>query len=449
MPIRDIALSVFLAGTLPYVFRYAFIGILLWTWIGVMNPHKLAFGFMYDAPVAIVIGLITLSSLFTTRDRVKLQLAPPLVFAGLFVLWTCVTTIFAFFPEESFLQLQKVLKIQIMLFVTAAVLYKWEHIRLFIWVNVLSLGFYGVKGGIYTITTAGGGRVWGPPGGFIAGNNELALALIMAIPFMHYLRLTTPYIWVKRGLLVMMGLTAISALGSQSRGALLAISAMGLVLWWRSPNKLISAVIVTTLALSIWNFMPQSWHDRMDTIQSYEEDGSAMGRIFAWQTAANLAKDRVFGGGYDMYYQSVFSIYAPRVLNSRFDSTVARAAHSIYFQVLGEHGFIGLFLFVMVWVSAWRLAARLRRGTRDNPDEQWLYYFGSMAQVCLVGWVSGGAFLSLAYWDFPYSIAVALVVAQRWRNEHKEMPEVNPPVPPQDLSKLNFRQRVVWWIRSA
>ncbi|MCB1791027.1 MAG: putative O-glycosylation ligase, exosortase A system-associated, partial [Gammaproteobacteria bacterium] len=108
-----------------------------------------------------------------------------------------------------------------------------------------------------------------------------------------------------------------------------------------------------------------------------------------------------------------------------------------------------LFLFVMVWVTSWRLAARLRRGTRDNPDEQWLYYLGSMSQVALVGWVSGGTFLSLAYWDFPYSIAVMLIVAQRWRNEHTVLPEVSPPAPPPDPEKLTFRHRVMWWIRSA
>ena len=449
MPLRDILISGILAVTLPFVFRYAFIGVLLWTWVGIMNPHKLAYGFIYDAPVATIVGVVTLLALFTTRDRIKLPLKPPLVFVGLFFVWTIVTTVFAIFPEQSAIQLEKVAKIQVMVFVTAAVLYKWEHIRLFIWVNVLSLAFYGIKGGIYTLQTGGGGRVWGPTGGFISGNNELALALIMAIPLMHFLRLTTPHLAVKRALLVMMVLSVVSALGTQSRGALIAIVAMGTVLWWRAPNKLIHAMIVSILAVSIWSFMPESWHERMDTIRNYEEDGSAMGRIFAWQTAINIANDRVVGAGYDMYYDPVFAAYAPDAGGSKFDPTIARAAHSIYFQVVGEHGYIGLFLFAMVWLSAWRMAAGLRRDTRDDPNMGWLYLFGGMAQVSLIGWAAGGAFLSLAYWDFPYNLVVAIIVAHRWRMEHAEMPEVNPPIPPADLDKRSFSQRALWWIRTA
>lgn len=449
MPLRDLFLTGIFAVTLPWVFRYAFIGVLLWTWVGIMNPHKLAFGYMFNAPIAMLIGAITLVALFTTRDRVKLPWSAPLVFIGLFVLWTIATTFFAFFPSLSMVQLEKVLKIQLMIFVTAAVLYKWEHIRLFLWVNVLSLAFYGVKGGLYTIQTGGGGRVWGPPGGFIGGNNELALALIMAIPLMHFLRLTTPHVWVKRALLVMMVLSAVSALGTQSRGALIAIAAMGAVLWWRAPHKLLNAAIVSFVAVSIWSFMPESWHERMQTIQAYEEDGSAMGRIFAWKTAVNIANDRPVGAGYDMYYDSIFTIYAPPADGSRFDPAIARAAHSIYFQVLGEHGWVGLILFLMVWITAWFLAGKLRRKTRGDPEIGWLHHFGSMAQVSLVGWAAGGAFLSLAYWDFPYNLVVALVVAQRWRSERESMPEVAPPRPPADLAGRRVHERVLWWIRQA
>ena len=449
MPLRDLFLTGIIGAILPFALRHAFIGVLVWTWVGMMNPHKLAYGFIYDAPVALIVGAVTLVALFTTRDRIKLPLDTPLVFVGLFVLWTMVTTFFAFFPAESSVQLEKVLKIQLMIFVTAAVLYKWEHIRLFIWVNVLSLAFYGVKGGIYTIQTGGAGRVWGPTGGFISGNNELALALIMAIPLMQFLRLTTPHVWVKRALLVAMVLSAVSALGTQSRGALVAIAAMGLVLWWRGPNKMIGAIAVSLLAMSIWTFMPESWHSRMQTIQNYEEDGSAMGRIFAWQTAVNIANDRILGAGYDMYYDAVFKVYAPDGGGSRFDPTIARAAHSIYFQVLGEHGYVGLFLFLMVWITAWRMASRLRRDTRRDPDLVWLYHLGGMAQVSLVGWAAGGAFLSLAYWDFPYNLVVAIVVAHRWRQEQGTLPEVAPPVPPDDLAKRGMRERLMWWVRRA
>ena len=414
---RDVLVAAVFFGVLPFVFRHAWIGVLLWTWISVMNPHKLAFGFMHDAPLGAIVAGATLIGLLTTRDRIRWSFAPPLKFVAYFLIWTCVSTAFAFFVQDSAVQLIKILKIHLMIFVTAAVLYKREHIRWFIWVNVLSIGFYGFKGGIYTLSSGGGGRVWGPPGGFIEGNNEIALALIITIPLMNFLRLTSPHRWVRIGLVVLMLLSAVAAVGTQSRGAFLAIAAMGIVMWWRAPNKLPGAVVGALAAISILAFMPQSWHERMSTISTYEQDRSAMGRIYAWQTAINVANDRVAGAGYSMYSPDIFLIYYPRDTVGPFDPSVARAAHSIYFQVLGEHGYIGLFLFLMTWASAWRVAGRLRRGTRDDPDAGWLFHLGGMTQVALVGYAVGGAFLSLAYFDLPYNVLVALVVAERWRAE--------------------------------
>ncbi len=453
MPLRDLLITGILAATLPFVFRHVFIGVLLWTWISIMNPHKLAYGFTQNAPIAAIVAAVTIIALMTTKDRVKPMLPSPLLFATMFLIWTCVTTAFAFFTADSLVDLNRFFKIMLMVLISAAVLYKREHIRLFIWVTVLSLGFYGLKGGIYTILTGGAGRVWGPPGGFIEGNNEVALALIITIPLMNFLRLTSPYKWVRRGLVAMMLLSAVAAAGSQSRGAFLAIAAMGAFMWWRAPNKVPGAIVGVLAAVSIFAFMPQSWHERMNTIGTYEEDGSAMGRIHAWQTAINVANDRIVGAGYSMYSPSVFVIYSPRGISSRFDPSIARAAHSIYFQVLGEHGYIGLFLFVMIWLCAWRVGGRLRRGTRDGPETSWLYHFGGMAQVSLVGYAVGGAFLSLAYFDLPYNIVIALVVAERWRAERETIGERASLAPTGNSGTVHLvlplGARVVRWIRTA
>ncbi|MFT3759462.1 putative O-glycosylation ligase, exosortase A system-associated [Thauera sp.] len=439
---RDLLILGILGTTVPYVFRYAFIGVLLWTWIGIMNPHRLAYGFMHSAPIALVVALVTFIGLFTTRDRVKFDWSAPMVVLAIFVVWMGLTTVFAFFPGESLSQLIKVLKIQIMIFIAAAVLYKHMHIRLFIWINVLSLGFYGLKGGLYTISTGGGGRVWGPPGGFVEGNNELGLALILTIPLMHFLRVTSPHKWVKRGLLVLMMLSAVSAIGTQSRGAMLAISGMAVVLWWRAPNKMINAFMLSLVGLVILAMMPESWYERMGTIQTYENDGSAMGRINAWITMVNVANDRFFGGGFDVQNPFVFGLYAP-------DPSNPLTAHSIYFQVLGEHGYVGLGLFLLVWLLAWRRAAALRRGTRDDPELGWLYHLGSMVQVSLVGYAIGGAFLSLAYFDLPYNILVALVVATRWRGEHAMVDEYSTELAARPAANTPLRMRFLWWIRTA
>ena len=409
---RDLLLLGIIVGAMPFALRHTWIAVLLWTWISVMNPHKLAFGFAYNAPFAAIAAGAALISILFSRDRLKWSFTPPVVALIVFVVWMCITTALAFHPADSWVQLNKVLKIQLMTLVAMAALRERKHIELFLWVNVVSIGFYGFKGGIFTITTGGSSMVMGPPGGFIAGNNEIALALIMAIPLMNYLRMVATRHWVRAGLLTVMVLSAVAAIGTQSRGALLALSAMGFVLWFRSDKKIPSGVVVVLVGMALFTFMPESWHQRMSTIQNYEDDGSALGRINAWWMTFRLANDRFFGGGFEIYTPELFATYAP------FPDDL-HVAHSIYFSVLGEHGYVGLFLFILVWFLAFRTVGKIRKDASKLEEAKWLFHLAGMCQVSLVGYAVGGAFLSLAYFDLPYNILVVIVVSLRWIQEKR------------------------------
>lgn len=415
---RDIALLVVICGLLPFAVRHTWIGILLWTWISIMNPHKLAWGFAMDAPFAAAAAGATLLSLVFNRDKLRMPWEPPVLTLMFFIVWMCFTTALAFYPLESATQLNKVLKIQLMTLIAFAALRERKHIEAFVWINALSIGFYGLKGGLFTLREGGTSRVWGPPGGFIEGNNELGLALIMTIPLLNYLHLSSSSRLVRLGLIAAMLLSAVAALGTQSRGAFLAIIAMGVVLWLRSSHKFVSGLVIVLVGVSLLSFMPESWVQRMETIRSYENDSSAMGRINAWQTTINLANDRVTGGGYEIYNSSVGARYSP--------DGKSRAAHSIYFQVLGEHGWPGLVLFLLTGLFTFRMAGKIRKQARLKPETEWLHPLASMVQVSMVGYAVGGAFLSLAYFDLPYNIVVIVVVAWRWLQERGYESESQP-----------------------
>jgi probable O-glycosylation ligase (exosortase A-associated) len=273
------------------------------------------------------------------------------------------------------------------------------------WVLALSLGFYGVKGGVFTLRSGGSYRVWGPDGTFIADNNALALALIMVIPLMVFLRQHSARRWLRHGLSAAMLLTALAALGAYSRGALLAIGAMAAVLWLKSRNRGTMGAWLVLAAPLLLAAMPPEWTSRMESINDYQEDSSAQGRINAWGMAWNLARDRPFGGGFDVYEGPVFALYAP-------NPTDLHAAHSIYFQVLGEHGFVGLALYLLLGVLAWRTASWIIRHAPAFEDLRWAASLAAMIQTSLAGFAVGGAFLSLAYFDVPYYL-VGMLVATR------------------------------------
>jgi putative inorganic carbon (HCO3(-)) transporter len=407
---RDILLLAIVVGALPFACRHTWIGVLLWTWISIMNPHKLAWGFAMDMPFAAMAASATAISIFVTRDKVRLCANPAVVALIMLTLWMMLTTALAIHPAESWPDLKRTFKIQVMTLVALAALRERRHIELFIWVNALSIGFYGFKGGLFTILTGGGQRVWGPPGGFIEGNNEVGLALVMVIPMMNYLRVVAARRWLRMAMAVLMLFTAVAVLGTQSRGAFLAIVAMGILLWLRSREKALAAVVIGLTGLALTALMPDSWDQRMQTIGASDQDASAMGRINAWQMAFHLANDRLLGGGFFIYTDGIFARYAPVPDD-------VHAAHSIYFQVLGEHGYVGLILFLLVGAFTFSTANRIRREAQRREDAQWLYHLAGMMQVSMIGYAVGGAFLSLAYFDLPYNVMVILVAGLRWLHD--------------------------------
>jgi len=413
---RDLLVTLIIFGSIPFILRKPYIGALMWVWISVMNPHTQAWGFAVNFPFAAVIACVTLVSLIINKVPKSFPLTPVFMVFIAFVFWMNVTTLFALYPDLVYDQWNKVMKIMLMTIVVLIAIRTKLHTQLLIGVIIFSLAFYGVKGGIFTLTTGGEYLVWGPGNSFIAGNNEMALALVMVIPLIHYFQVISKKIWVRHSLTVAMVLCAVAALGSYSRGALLAIAAMGLFLWLKSQHKVRLALLFILTIPIMLAYMPERWTQRMDTIEHYEQDRSVAGRFNAWAMAFNLAKDRPFvGAGFEITQDELFERYAPNVetnIEGVVGVVLARAAHSIYFQALGEHGFVGLGLYLLLGFLTWRTGVWIIRNTRGLNEYHWAFSMASMIQVSLIGFAVGGSFLSLLYFDVPYYLMVAMVATR-------------------------------------
>jgi probable O-glycosylation ligase (exosortase A-associated) len=404
---RDLFVTAVIFGLIPFIFKRPWVGILVWSWLSYMNPHRLAWGFAFDFPFNLIVALVTIVSFMASKEKKEMVWTRETIVLLIFIGWMLVTTIFAFYPQYAWLQWDKVWKIQLMVFLTALILKERQHLHWLIWVIALSLGFYGVKGGIFTIVHGGIYRVQGPEGTFIGGNNELALALVMVIPLIRYLHLQETRKLIKIGLASAMVLTGVAAIGSQSRGGLVAMAAMGLFLWIKSRSKFFTGIYIAGAVAIIASVMPQEWYDRMGTIKTYQEDQSAQGRINAWHTAFNVAKDRITGGGFEMWFPPVFRQYAP-------DPSNVRDVHSIYFEIMGEQGFIGFGLFMLLGLMAWIRARQVIKRCKKDPDNKWASDLASMTQVSLIGYAAGGSFLGMAYFDLPYHLMIILVLAAKF-----------------------------------
>lgn len=403
---RDIFIIIFMVGMVPAILRWPFLGILGWCVVSYLNPHQLGWGMTNTMPFGMLIGLTTLLAYgFSSQYRKAIPLQPITVLLMVFLGYMTLTTVFALAPSSAWEKWEKVFKILLMTFITVPMMATRERIHALVWTIVVCIGFYGVKGGLFTLMNGGGYRVWGPPNTAIEDNNHLATALIMLLPLVRYLHLQSADVWVKRALLLALVFIGASIIGSYSRGAFVAGCACLFWLFLKSRHKLAIVglgVFAVILGLII---MPPQWMSRMTTILEYAQDESVQGRFDAWTFGWRLAQMRpLLGGGFN-------PIDAPGLFKQLVPGAeVARAFHSNYFEVLGEHGFIGLGLFLAILATGFVTAGRIVRQLKNIPGLTWARDLASMVQVSLVGYGVGGLFLNLSTFDLFYHILIILVL---------------------------------------
>jgi len=404
---RDILITLIVVIGCLYTLKKAYIGVLLWSWLSYMNPHRLAYGFAYNMPFAQITALVLLLSMIFSKEKQAIPINSLTFIWGCFIVWMGITTLLAYYPDAAYIQFKKVIKIQLMTVLTMILIDNMTKLRQLIWVIVLSISYYSVKGGVFTLLTGGTYRVWGPPGSFIEDNNTLAVAVLMVIALMMYLYQTAEKKWVKNALIFMVIFSLFTVLGSQSRGALLAIIAVGGFYWLKSKSKVYSGIFIAIAAVALLSFMPDSWYERMHTIENYEEDGSAMGRINAWKYAFNAANDNFFGVGFDSWSPETFLLYAPVPED-------VHAAHSIYFSVLADHGWPGLIMFLLILFMSWQKLSKIIKKTKNDDSFKEYEILAKMLQIAFISYIVGGAFLSISYFDLPWHLVCFVLLLEQF-----------------------------------
>jgi putative inorganic carbon (hco3(-)) transporter len=418
---RGYLLLMVIVSTIPFVLAKPHVGILVYSWFGYMNPHRLVYGIVNNLPFAFILGALTTVAWLFSRESKKPPITGISALVLIYTIWVSITTLFAIVPDAAFAKWDKVIN-------------KRERINQLVWVMVISLGSWGVVGGVFTILSGGNYRVWGPRDSLIADNNALGLALIMTLPLMRYLQIQTTQLWLKFALLGAILLTGFSILGSQSRGAFVAGAAMVLVLWLRSRRRLPLAIALIAVIAAGLGFMPAKYFERIDTLNSYEEDGSANARLTTWGFAFEFAlTEPLFGGG--------FSMFEDAATRERFlPGSKLHNAHSIWFETLGEHGFVGFFLFVAIGVTTLLTCGRIRKRCRDSPEMDWAFDLASMLQVSIVGFAVGGTFLNQASFDFYWQLVALTVCLSVFVRHELALLELKPipsvPLPHQDNPKV-------------
>jgi putative inorganic carbon (hco3(-)) transporter len=358
-----------------------------------------------EAPVGLVVALATIAGTFVAGAARRIPMVGTTVLLILWVGYATATTLNAEAPAPAWVEWNRFSRIILMCFFALMLLQRRKQLEGLLWISMASVAFYGVKGGLFSILTRGNYRVWGPVGSYIEGNNELAVAELMVLPLVLYFLHRSERRWKRLGYYAVLFLTAVSVLFSYSRGAFVAIAGVAAVMIARSRYRFQAAFAVLVLGGLLISFVPSQWKERMGSIESYQTDESAQGRINAWQFAYNLAKARLFGGGFRTFTAELFAQYAP-------NPTDIHDAHSIYFEVMAEQGFPGLAIFLLILGTTLARLERLRRRFRRAPAFRWAGEMAEMLQFAVLAYMLGGAFLGLAYFDLYYYLVVAAILLE-------------------------------------
>ncbi|MEL6359790.1 MAG: putative O-glycosylation ligase, exosortase A system-associated [Pseudomonadota bacterium] len=403
---RDVLIVFVILSALVVALRFPFAGLLLWAWFTLVTPHQLAYG-AFGIPLNSLIAGTTILSILINGAISRFRLDLTIGIMLLFCAWLLLSQHFSLDPTHSAPYTDRFLKTMVFILLCTQMVTSRLRLHALLWVLVLGLGFFAVKGAIFTILTFGQYRVQGIDETLMGDNNHIGIMLATSLPLILYLRGEASRPIVKQGLMVVFLCAVLSIIGTHSRGAFLSIIVFAGYFWLKSNHKIAIASLVVLLSIPLVAMVPSKWTARMSTITEATQDESFMGRVDAWYINTAFARENpLTGAGLRVPYQTelaktVDPARAPR----------AKAAHSIYFEILGGMGIAGLFIFLSIIGTGFFSALRLQKlGRKEGQVPPWVGRFGYFSQISLAVFCIGGASASLEMWD-GYLLVIALIAS--------------------------------------
>ncbi len=402
---RDALLLLVIFGGLLATLRYPFIGMILWAWFSLLTPHQMAYG-AFGVPLNMVIASVTIVALLLHGEAMKFRFDAVTAWLIAVATWLFVSQANSLDPQNSAVFFDRFIKTLIFTILCAQMATTKLRIHALIWIFVLSIGFFAAKGAVFTLVTLGEYRVQGVPQTILEDNNHMGIAMATTLPMILYLRSAAAKPWMRNALTLLFLMTIFSVIGTQSRGAFVSLIAFGGFFWLKSKHKfaiLGAGLLALVPAIA---FMPSKWTERMATITEASEDSSFMGRVDAWIINTEFALERpLTGAGLRNPYKQELAVKVDAERAPR-----AKAAHSIYFEMLGGAGFVGLFFYLALLGTAYLKTVALQKVRALDGSKPWQTRFGYFAQMTLVVFCIGGASTSLEMWD-GYLLVIALIAA--------------------------------------
>ena len=402
-----IAVVVAISGT---AVARPFVGLLSFVVFAIVNPHSLAWSISSTFPPALPIAVGTILGYIISSEPKRLP--PHREVHLLLALWCVfvVSTSTAVYPAEAFPMLTQVSKILLMVCLSLAMVNTKERLLQLSRTVTLSLGYLGLKAGIFAIRTGGQDMVWGPDNSFLYANNSIGVALAMNLPMLFHLRRLEHRRWLRYVMTAMMFLSYPAIVCTFSRGAWLSAAAATAFMMWRSRHRWVTAAAVVVLAIPVLSsqMLPDRVVNRYEDLAMLQEEESAGTRLWTWEYCRRVGfANPLTGAGFNFVSVETWNQYYPEFL--AWHHRIA-ACHGTAMTVLGEHGFPGFLLWIGLLGSCVASATRIRRAaSRAGADGVWVVAIADMLLAAFAAYMVGGMFVDLNYFDIFYQL-IAMVV---------------------------------------
>jgi putative inorganic carbon (HCO3(-)) transporter len=416
---RDLFFVAFLGLFFLLGLKRPFLLIAVYAYIDIVSPQRLSYFLLNSIPISLIAFVLAVGAWVAVDDKKDCRISfRQLLMLGLLA-WCGYTTATADFPIEAATKWGWVWKAMIFAIFLPVVLRTRLRIEALALFMVLCVSTIIINGGLKTALSGGGYGVLNlmitDNAGLYEGSiiSCVAIALIPLILWLTRHGTIFPPDWRVRAFgYALCGACLLMPIGTEARTGLLCIMLLAGLMLLRSQRKLLYGSLMMVAALCAIPFLPASFTQRMQTIEAHDSDESASTRLAVWSWTIDYVKDHPGGGGFDNYLQNSFTYPMRSVVSDGAGTRVemqmitdrGRAYHSSYFEMLGEQGYVGLFLWLLLHGITFVRTEGIRRAyaKRSEPDLQWVSPLAVALQQGHMVYMLGSLFVGIAYQPFIF-----------------------------------------------
>jgi len=424
--VRDLAFIAFLFALLGAGFRRPFLFVLAYAYIDIVSPQRLTYLLLNSVPISMMAVALAVVGWLVFDDKKDVRVAPRQFLILLLLGYCLYTTLHADFPleaQDKWEWVWKALVFAAFLPLTLRTRLRIESLLLFM---ILSAASIIIVGGIKTLGSGGG---YGELNLMVTNNSGLyegstistvAIAIIpLIVWFTRHGTIFAPDWRVKGFSYALIFACLLIPVGTSTRTGLLCIGLLALLMIRDTKRKFLYLGALGALGLAVAPFLPSAFTERMETIKSYQADASASTRIAVWQWTMDYVKTHPMGGGFEAYRQNRIRYEKVAVqqedgaqvkVDRSLEVDKARAYHSAYFEMLGEQGYPGLAIWLLINLAGlFRMEVLRRRYRKPEPGQEWIAPLASALQSAHFIYLLGAVFIAIAFQPFVYMLIGAQI----------------------------------------